>query len=184
MAMVEVSIVPVGTGGPSASEYVARALKVLEAEPDLTYELTAMGTIIQGELDRLLNVVSRMHETAFDSRVKRVVTTIKIDDRRDKPLTIGGKIDSDIPSEHVTISSVSRQPGIGPSTPQVTPNPRRAAPRHQGLVPMVRRNRRSLSPVPPSGAPSWAGSSSGGAATSIGSGPPSRTSQSPWCIRR
>jgi len=92
MAMVEVSIVPVGTGSPSASEYVARALKVLEAEPDLTYELTAMGTIIQGDLDRLLNVVSKMHKTAFDSQVKRVVTTVKIDDRRDKPLSISGKI--------------------------------------------------------------------------------------------
>ena len=94
MAMIEVSIVPVGTGSPSASEYVARALKVLEAERDLTYELTAMGTIIQGDLNRLLNVVSKMHETAFDSRVKRVVTTVKIDDRRDKPLTINGKVAS------------------------------------------------------------------------------------------
>jgi len=92
MAMVEVSIVPVGTGSPSASEYVARAFKVLEAEKDITYELTAMGTIIQGDLDRLLNIVSKMHETAFDSRVRRVVTTVKIDDRRDKPLSISGKI--------------------------------------------------------------------------------------------
>ncbi|MBA7636184.1 hypothetical protein ES703_43799 [subsurface metagenome] len=92
MAMVEVSIVPVGTGNPSVSEYVARALKVLEAEKDLKYELTAMGTIIQGDLDRLLNVVRKMHETAFDSEVKRVLTTIKIDDRRDKALSISGKI--------------------------------------------------------------------------------------------
>ena len=92
MAMVEVSIVPVGTGSPSASEYVARALKVLEAEPDLKYELTAMGTIIQGDLDRLLNVVRKMHEAVLDSGVKRVVTTIKIDDRRDKALSINGKI--------------------------------------------------------------------------------------------
>ena len=92
MAMVEVSIVPVGTGSPSASEYVAQALKVLEAEKDLKYELTAMGTIIQGDLDRLLEVVRKMHEAVLDSGVKRAVTTIKIDDRRDKALSISGKI--------------------------------------------------------------------------------------------
>ncbi len=49
MAMVEVSIVPVGTNSPSVSQYVALALKVLQAEKDLKYELTAMGTILEGE---------------------------------------------------------------------------------------------------------------------------------------
>lgn len=33
-----------------------------------------------------------MHRTAFDAGAKRVVTTIRIDDRRDKPMTIEGKI--------------------------------------------------------------------------------------------
>ena len=90
--MVEVSIVPVGTAGPSVSEYVARAVKVLQAEKDLKYELTAMGTIIEGELDRLLTVVRKMHQAVLDSGVERVVTTVKIDDRRDKALSISGKV--------------------------------------------------------------------------------------------
>jgi uncharacterized protein YqgV (UPF0045/DUF77 family) len=33
-----------------------------------------------------------MHQSAFDAGVKRVVTTIKLDERLDKPLTINGKI--------------------------------------------------------------------------------------------
>jgi len=94
MAMVEVSIVPVGTESPSVSEYVARAVKVLQAEKDLKYELTAMGTIIEGELDRLLTVVRKMHQEVLDSGVKRVVTTIKIDDRRDKASSISGKVEA------------------------------------------------------------------------------------------
>jgi len=94
MAMVEVSIVPVGTESPSVSEYVARAVKVLQAEKDLKYELTAMGTIIEGELDRLLSVVRKMHQAVLDSGVKRVVTTIKIDDRRDKASSISGKVEA------------------------------------------------------------------------------------------
>ena len=94
MAMVEVSIVPVGTDSPSVSQYVALALKVLQAEKDLKYELTAMGTILEGDLGRLLTVVRKMHQSVLDTGVKRVVTTVKIDERRDKASSITGKIAS------------------------------------------------------------------------------------------
>lgn len=92
MAMVEVSVVPVGTATPSVSRYVAGAVRILQGEPDVKYELTAMGTIIEGELERLLALALRMHLSAFDAGVQRVVTTVKIDERRDKPLTIDGKL--------------------------------------------------------------------------------------------
>ncbi len=94
MAIAEVSIVPLGTKTPSVSQYVARAVKVLEREKDMKYEITAMGTIMEGDLDRILVVVRKMHETVFDEDIARVVTTIKIDDRRDKPQTMNGKLDS------------------------------------------------------------------------------------------
>ncbi|MCK5182241.1 MAG: MTH1187 family thiamine-binding protein, partial [Dehalococcoidia bacterium] len=48
MAIAEVSVVPLGTKTPSVSQYVARAIKVLEQEKDIKYETTAMGTIIEG----------------------------------------------------------------------------------------------------------------------------------------
>jgi uncharacterized protein (TIGR00106 family) len=92
MAMVEISVVPLGTQTPSVSRYVAGAVKILRDEPDISYELTAMGTIIEGDVRRLLSLAARMHQSAFDAGAKRVVTTIKIDERLDKPLTIGGKI--------------------------------------------------------------------------------------------
>ncbi|MFC1903194.1 MTH1187 family thiamine-binding protein [Chloroflexota bacterium] len=94
MAMVEVSIVPVGTETPSVSQYVARALEVLRDEKDIKYELTAMGTIIEGDLERLLALVRRMHESVFDAGVSRVVTTIKLDDRRDKVSSMSVKVES------------------------------------------------------------------------------------------
>ncbi|MBM3132755.1 MAG: MTH1187 family thiamine-binding protein [Chloroflexi bacterium] len=94
MAVVEISIVPVGTKTPSVSKYVARAVSLLKGEPGITYEATAMGTIIEGDLDRVLAVVRKMHESAFDGEVMRVVTTVKIDDRRDKPLSMTGKLSS------------------------------------------------------------------------------------------
>ena len=94
MAIAEVSIVPLGTKTPSVSQYVARAVKVLEREKDMKYEITAMGTIIEGDLDRILTVVKKMHEVTFGEGVARVLTTVKIDDRRDKAQGMKEKVDS------------------------------------------------------------------------------------------
>ncbi len=94
MALVEVSIIPLGTETPSVSQYVARAVRILQGEKDIKYELTAMGTIIEGDLNRLLTLVQKMHEAVFDAGIARVVTTIKIDDRRDKISSMSSKVES------------------------------------------------------------------------------------------
>ena len=94
MAMMEVSVVPIGTSSPSISQYVAGAVRLLKDEPGIKYELTAMGTIIEGDLDRCLALAVRMHRSAFEGGVVRVSTSIRIDERRDKPLTIAGKIEA------------------------------------------------------------------------------------------
>ncbi len=94
MAIAEVSVVPLGTKTPSVSQYVARAVKILEQEEDIRYEMTAMGTIIEGELDKILAVVKKMHEGTFGEGVVRVLTTMKIDDRRDKAQGMKEKVDS------------------------------------------------------------------------------------------
>jgi uncharacterized protein (TIGR00106 family) len=94
MAMIEVSIVPVGTQSPSVSGYIAGAVRILRNEPEIKYELTAMGTIIEGEIGHLLSLAGKMHRSAFEAGAVRVVTTVKIDERRDKPLTIKGKIET------------------------------------------------------------------------------------------
>jgi uncharacterized protein (TIGR00106 family) len=94
MAIAEVSVVPLGTKTASVSQYVARAIKILEQEQGIKHEITPMGTVIEGDLDRILAVVKRMHEAVLGEGVARVVTTVKVDDRRDKPLTMNGKLDS------------------------------------------------------------------------------------------
>jgi uncharacterized protein (TIGR00106 family) len=94
MAIAEVSVVPLGTKTPSVSQYVARAVKVLQREKDVKYEITPMGTIIEGDLDRILAAVKKMHEGVFGEGVARVLTTVKIDDRRDKAQGMKEKVDS------------------------------------------------------------------------------------------
>jgi len=94
MAIAEVSVVPLGTKTASVSQYVARAVRALEREKDIKYETTAMGTIIEGDLDRILAVVKKMHEETFGEGVARVLTTVKIDDRRDKAQGMSDKVTS------------------------------------------------------------------------------------------
>ncbi len=94
MVIAEVSIIPIGTKTPSVSESVAKAIKTLTQEKNVEYQLTAMGTIFEGELSQVLDVVKRMHESVFGEEVKRVVTRITIDDRRDRKLTMDYKVQS------------------------------------------------------------------------------------------
>ena len=95
MPIMEISIVPLGTKSPSVSHYVADCLKLLDKEEGIKYQLTAMGTIIEADsVKALLLLAEKMHTSVLDKDVYRVVTTIKIDDRRDKQLSIEGKIQS------------------------------------------------------------------------------------------
>lgn len=95
MAVLEISVVPIGTKETSLSEYVKASVVELEKmDKDVKYELTAMGTIIEGQLDDLLEIVRIMHESPFQKGVERVVTSIKIDDRRDSESTISQKVES------------------------------------------------------------------------------------------
>jgi uncharacterized protein (TIGR00106 family) len=92
MAMMDISVVPVGTGSASVSEYVAGAVKIAQSEKGVTCRLCPMGTVLEGDTDTLLAVAGRMHRSALDAGALRVVTTIKLDERTDKPLTMDGKI--------------------------------------------------------------------------------------------
>jgi len=93
MAIVEVSIVPLGLSTTSLSGQVASVLKPLK-DSGLHYTLTAMGTIIEGDLKEVMKCVLKMQEVPFQSGINRVYTTIKVDDRRDKSITIEGKVSS------------------------------------------------------------------------------------------
>ncbi len=93
MALMEISIIPLGTGSTSLSKHIASVVKLIE-KSGLSYCLSDMGTTIEGEAGELLELAKRLHETPFSQDVKRVYTVIKLDDRRDKKATIGDKVKS------------------------------------------------------------------------------------------
>ncbi|AEG59401.1 protein of unknown function DUF77 [Desulforamulus ruminis DSM 2154] len=92
MALVEVTVMPLGTQSTSLSRFVAGCLEILQQAEDIQFQLTPMGTVIEGDLNRVLELVRRMHEQPFLAGASRVNTSIRIDDRRDKQGTMAGKM--------------------------------------------------------------------------------------------
>jgi uncharacterized protein (TIGR00106 family) len=91
MAIMEISVVPLGTGQTGVGDYVADIINYLKQNA-VSHTLTDMGTILEGEIDQLLAVARILHELPFQRNVWRVVTHIVIDDRRDKKVHLEDKI--------------------------------------------------------------------------------------------
>jgi len=93
MITAEISITPVGTCSTSISEFVAESEKILQKYTDLEYNLTSMATEISGNnIDEIFEEMKEMHAAQLKKGAKRLITTIRIDDRRDSESTMNEKI--------------------------------------------------------------------------------------------
>ena len=93
MALMHITIIPLGTGSPSVGEYIADIQKVLEIS-GFPFKLTDMGTIVEGGSKELLVLAAQLAEMPFNMGARRVVTQISLDDRRDKKVELGDKVAS------------------------------------------------------------------------------------------
>ena len=80
-ARMEISVYPLGTGNPSVSREVSAIFEVLDT-CGLPYEISVMGTIVEGKPDEIFLLARKLHDIVFSDTVKRAVTIIKIDERR------------------------------------------------------------------------------------------------------
>ncbi len=94
MAIAELTVVPLGTENTSLSSYVAGCHQVLKEQDKVDYQLTPMGTILEGDLNDIFELTKKLHEVPFSSGAKRVTTSLKIDDRRDKKASMKQKMSS------------------------------------------------------------------------------------------
>ena len=93
LIIAEFSIVPVGSGETSVGRYVAAAINALKNAKGLEYEVTTMGTVLAADnLDTIFGAVRQAHDAVMAKGVKRVVSTLRIDDRRDKARTMDDKV--------------------------------------------------------------------------------------------
>jgi uncharacterized protein (TIGR00106 family) len=91
MAIAAVSISPVGIG-TSVSKFVAAALEVVRAQDRVRFRLDPMFTTLEGDLADIFALVQRMQEAVFEAGAQRVGTVLKIDDRRDRAVSMEDKI--------------------------------------------------------------------------------------------
>lgn len=93
MIIAQLSIAPVGKE-VSVSKYVKLVIETLKKE-NVKFETNAMATVIETEdLKTLFDVVQKAHNAVVASGAERVITELKIDDRRDKDATIKSKINA------------------------------------------------------------------------------------------
>ena len=91
MALLQVTVLPLGTGTPSVSRFVTDAIQVVKAS-GVTYQITPMSTCLEGPLEEIMQVALQMHQACFSGEVQRVVTNMTLDERRDKEATLQSKI--------------------------------------------------------------------------------------------
>ena len=81
--LAELEIIPIGTKSASLSGLLAEVAKLIDTS-GLDYRVGPMGTVIEGEWDPIMRLARQCHEAMLKS-TSRVITTIRIDDRTDKP---------------------------------------------------------------------------------------------------
>ncbi len=91
MVLLEFSMYPTDQGA-SVSRFVARSLEIID-DSGLPYRLGPMGTTIEGEMDQVLDVVSRCFER-MSGDCDRIAVNVKMDWRRGAKDRLQGKVDS------------------------------------------------------------------------------------------
>ncbi len=91
MVLLEFSMTPLGAG-ESVSQYVAKSLDIID-QSGLEYQLTAMGTIIEGDWDDVFQVVQDCYEE-MNKSCNRITCTIKVDSRKGPSGRINAKVES------------------------------------------------------------------------------------------
>jgi uncharacterized protein (TIGR00106 family) len=79
MVLLEFSMSPLGKGD-SVGKYVARSLDIVD-KSGVAYRLNPMGTVLEGEWDEVMKVVTKCYER-MKKDCTRISCSIKIDYRK------------------------------------------------------------------------------------------------------
>ena len=91
MVLLEFSMAPLGKG-ESVGKYVSRSLEIVD-QSGVEYRLNPMGTVLEGEGDEVMDVVSQCYER-MRKDCNRVSCTSKVDYRKGKNRRLSGKVAS------------------------------------------------------------------------------------------
>lgn len=91
MIVAEVSVSVLGEGA-SIGRFVRVAVESLRRSGLKTVSGPNATSVEAATIDEVLDAVKAAHLAVVETGAKRVVTTLKIDDRRDKPATMETKL--------------------------------------------------------------------------------------------
>ncbi len=89
MPVCDITVVPEGVEDSYAA--VDEVIGVIAAS-GLPYEVGAMSTAVEGNLDELFDLARAVHSKAFEAGAQTVLTTLRIHDSRARTPTIADKV--------------------------------------------------------------------------------------------
>ncbi|RJX15988.1 thiamine-binding protein [Candidatus Bathyarchaeota archaeon] len=93
VVIVELNIIPLGVG-TSVGKFLVSALEEME-KMNVKHQITPMCTIFEAKnIEEAFRIVKVVHEAIFKVGVKRVITTVRVDDRRDVDRGMKEKLES------------------------------------------------------------------------------------------
>ena len=89
--LLELNVIPLGRGRSIGSD-IAEVVKIIDAS-GVDYKLTAEGTILEGDWDRVMNVAKKCHEE-MRTKTDRVITIMHADDYEGRVGRLDASVDS------------------------------------------------------------------------------------------
>ncbi len=89
--LAQFSIIPVGVGS-SLGDQLAAVLKIVD-ESGIPYKVNPMDTVVEGEWEDIMGLIKKCRDEIMKNG-ERVVISITIDDRKDRPNRIEEKVAS------------------------------------------------------------------------------------------
>ena len=90
MALMEITVIPLGTGSTSVGDYIA-VIKQYLHDKNVEHSMHDMGTVIAGTTEELLQLAREIHLIPFTKGAERVITNITLDERLDLDRKLGEK---------------------------------------------------------------------------------------------
>ena len=92
LIVAEIVVTPIGTTKTGLSDYIAKAVDEVK-KAGVKYQLHPMGTVFEApELETAFKITKACHQAVIKAGAKRVLTTLRLDERLDQPRTMEERV--------------------------------------------------------------------------------------------
>ena len=93
LIVAEIVVTPIGTTKTGLSDYIAKAVDEIK-KAGVKYQLHPMGTVFEAaDLETACRVMKAAHQAVIKAGAKRVLTTLRVDERLDQPRTMKERVE-------------------------------------------------------------------------------------------